>query len=631
MAENRADIIEQANALAVELTDDEPPKANGHAHDANFDTRQPSAPELTFPEIEDRPKWRVYDEPPTDLDGKTKRPGVYQHTIKTNNKGEVIGIVDLWLCAPLHVDARTADDVDNNHGLLLRFRTRSGQWRTWPMALELTAGTLEDIKKALLRMGLQLHSTNRRLLLNYLEHKLPKDAVLCTDRGGWTNTANAFVLGNRSVGPNAQNVVFQSHTPVADPFATNGTIDGWQTRVARPAEPNIILNIAICAAFAGPILEITHNTGAGIHLFGPSSIGKTTAYKCNCSVWGLSTEFGRTWRATSNGLEGIASILNDNVMALDEASECEPHEVDKIVYMLANGTGKARANRIGDARPSKRWRVFILSTGEDSIRAILANGKRRAKAGQAVRLLDIPAARTHGIFDTTFGFGGGRQFADHIKDACNQHYGTAGVHFLEHLTKTPRTTVQARFAAIQNDARFQDSDLQAGRAGGVFALLATAGELASEFGVTGWSKGSATKAAASAFQLWLANRGTGQHETREIVDLLREAVERFGDSRFSKASEYQAPNAPASSVAVPVRDRLGWWIDEPSTGRRIWCFHKTGLQSATNNADHKKVIDALKSAGALRVSRRGRDSCSTRLGDGSKPELFQIYHDVICR
>jgi putative DNA primase/helicase len=65
---------------------------------------------------------------------------------------------------------------------------------------------------------------------------------------------------------------------------------------------------------------------------------------------------------------------------------------DAALYGLANGTGKARAARDGSLCEPKTWRVLTLSTGEVPTGTKLAEDRgRKARAGQLVRMLDIPA------------------------------------------------------------------------------------------------------------------------------------------------------------------------------------------------------------------------------------------------
>ena len=75
-------------------------------------------------------------------------------------------------------------------------------------------------------------------------------------------------------------------------------------------------------------------------------------------------------------------------------------EAAAALYSLSNGGGKVRASRYGSMREPKSWRVMVLSTGELSVAAKLSEDRgRKARAGQMVRMLDIPAERGFGVFD----------------------------------------------------------------------------------------------------------------------------------------------------------------------------------------------------------------------------------------
>jgi len=75
-----------------------------------------------------------------------------------------------------------------------------------------------------------------------------------------------------------------------------------------------------------------------------------------------------------------------------------------------------------------------------------------------------------------------------------------------------------------------------------FALAsrAAAGELATAFDVTGWPDGTATTAARVCLHAWLAERGgAGNFEGDAISARLRQVIERFGESRFTRWGVYR--------------------------------------------------------------------------------------------
>jgi uncharacterized protein (DUF927 family) len=157
------------------------------------------------------------------------------------------------------------------------------------------------------------------------------------------------------------------HTGAIDhAYRKSGMLEEWQEHVARYAISNSRLGLALSTAFAAPLLYPTSSESGGFHFRGGSSTGKTTALIVAGSAWGGGGVRGfiRTWRATSNGLEGVAALHCDALLCLDEMGQVDGREAGAIAYMLANGCGKARANRDGFARPAAEWRLLFLSSGE---------------------------------------------------------------------------------------------------------------------------------------------------------------------------------------------------------------------------------------------------------------------------
>jgi hypothetical protein len=66
-----------------------------------------------------------------------------------------------------------------------------------------------------------------------------------------------------------------------------------------------------------------------------------------------------------------------------------------------------------------KWRTVLLSSGEKTVEAHQVEARRQSRAGQSVRLLDIPISATHGAFDDLHGHESGRHLADTIKTACD--------------------------------------------------------------------------------------------------------------------------------------------------------------------------------------------------------------------
>ena len=434
-------------------------------------------------------------------------------------------------------------------------------------------------------------------------------------RLGWLEDPTgrlAYVLPDRTLGD--AEAVWQGDT--APGTGTAGTLEGWQTDVAARAVGNPLAVLALSAAFAGPLLARVHRQGAGLHLVGDSSTGKSTLLDMASSVWGHPREFGRSWRTTSNGLEAVAAARNDGLLVLDEISECDPREVGAVVYSIGNGTGKTRASRSGGARPVHRWRVVVLSSGERSIAASMAEGNRHQKAGQSARLLDVRCdARAFGVFDALHGLPDGRTLSDTLKTACEDHHGHAGPAFVERLL-TDDQDLGALLATVRDEPGFTGGSELEGRAASMLALIAMAGELECYDGVAPWPEDAAIEAATLAFRLWKEGRAAGRPEDDQILEAVTAFLDRYGDTRFSVLTE---------DSTIPTRERAGWWRDDGmgADAPRTYLFTSDALKEAVVGHDLTRALDALDRAGWIVERDDGKRSKKTKVR-GRSVNLYAI-------
>lgn len=571
-------------------------------------------PADAFPAEDDRPCWRCYDNA-VKRDGKTWRAGVYWHGIKEAKGDDAATLTDTWYCDPLHIEALTASQEDTEHGRLLRYRSATGHWKRWAMPMHMLAGDGTEVLGVLLGEGLVLDRSRKAGVLDYINTRRPRQRLKAASTTGWHGAA--FVLPDEVIG--ADDIWYQATERTA-PYGTAGTMDGWRDAVAARAVGNPLLVLGLSAAFAGVLLERLNIDGAGLHLFGDSSTGKTSILAASISVWG-GPAFRRTWRVTSNGLEGAARMHTGTMLALDEVGECSPKDLYESAYALCNGHGKTRSNIRGEARQVARWRVFVLSTGEVTITSRMAAGGFEAKAGQGLRLLDVPVTGTYGAWDDLHGFASGAGLSDAIRDGAAQHYGHAGRAFVLALIEALAQDgdLSGRLAMLVG--RFRAAGGQETRAARIFALCALAGELATQAGIVPWKPGQAARAALYCFGLWRDHRGTDGHNAEDaaILRAVADFIDRHGDSRFSGLDDHDAPM---------IRDRAGYWKD----GRddRLYLFTPGGLKDATKGYDMRRVTQALDAAGALvQKDGTGKSSVSTTAPSGDKVRLYYIGANAV--
>lgn len=556
------------------------------------------------PSLSECPCWRVY------VDwwksgSANRRPGVYYHGL--HETAEERSRIDEWVCGPLLIEATTYDRRGESFGRLLRFRDSTNRWHEWNMPMLMLKGDCADLRGELLYMGLEIDPKHRPRLPHYLTHRAPKRRVLAALSLGWHD--GSFILPDEVIGDG--DIRFQSESASPPDFEQRGTLEDWRREVSERASDNDILTLAISAAFAGPILDLAHVEHAGVHFYGDSSAGKTTAVQAAVSVWG-GRALLRTWRATANGLEAVAAESNDSLLALDEIGQAPGREIGSIIYQLANGQGKARANVKGGARRRASWRTVVLSSGERTIESYMQSEGARYHAGQDVRLVNVPAGqRKHGVFDDLHGADDGRAFADALKTATKKHHGTAGPAFVRWLIEQQDPDIGAAVEAIVG--RMEPQSGQESRVAGQLALIATAGELATQAGITGWSRGSASLSAITAFSVWRSDRGQGSAEDQQILDAVRSFIERHGDSRFSER------NGESRHI---VRDRSGYTEADPAGGM-IYLFLSSGLREAIAGHDLSRALSALNQAGWLKPSANGKHMVQKKV-EGRNTSVYAI-------
>lgn len=525
------------------------------------------------------------------------------------NDNEVKG--DL-VCSPITIDAVTCDTSESNFGLLLTITNPLGRLRKWAMPMELLSGSGEPARAVLLSLGVRIHKD--KLLKAYLSKATPSKKIRCTPHLGWFE--NVFVLPDCIYGTHKQHeIVFQSANEPIGIYTPNGSLEDWRSGIAAFAVGNPLLTTAICCAFSGALIEPCHAESGGLHFYGDSSTGKTTLVQAACSVWG-GPNYMRSWRATSNGIEGAAAMSNSTLLALDEISECNPKEVGNIIYSLANGQGKQRALKTGDARAIARWKTAVISSGEITTSATIELAGEHTKAGQAVRVIDIPAQRSYGAWDNLHQFPSGSAFSEHLKSQSAVNYGVAGREFLTHLVKDKKS-LSDRLQRLTSFPVFNPENAtgQVKRVARRFALLALAGELATHYEVTGWERGYATKVMAGMFQSWLASVGNVPLEKQQIIQKVRNFIERYGNSRFSSKD-----GSPTDRF---ITDRAGWW-EQSKDNERVYLFHSVGLRAAIEGHDFKRAIRALIDAGILTLretDQRGGDRIRI---DGQQHRVYPI-------
>lgn len=495
-----------------------------------------------------------------------------------------------WFCARLEVLAMVRDPDNHGWGLLLHFLDHDGKPHREIIPARDFRGEGMEVAERLLDRGLAMAPKARPLLLEYLQTSKVEKRARITPRTGWHGDG-VFVLPESAYGAKDEEWIFQSDSPAANNFRQKGTIDGWRDGVGRLCSGNSRLLFAVSLAFASPLLHLAGAESGGFHYRSNSSDGKTSALRVAASVCG-GPDYMQRWRATDNGLEALAMQHCDAPLLLDELAQLDPKAAGEVAYMLANGSGKVRAARTGGARDRASWRLLFLSAGEIGLAQHMAEAGKTPRAGQELRLAEIPAdaGEGFGVFETLHDYAGGSDFAKALDQATRQNFGVAFPAFLERLTSNLEgvaDTLKEAQKVFEKRALGEDASGQARRVASRFAVVGAAGELATNWGITGWEAGEAIDAASKCFKAWIAGRGgEGLQEERAILSQVREFLRRYAESAFT---DWERPAVSDNHAAVRS-DRAGYRkCQEDSDEIEFFIFVEVFKSRVCKGFDHAAV------------------------------------------
>ena len=159
-----------------------------------------------------------------------------------------------------------------------------------------------------------------------------------------------------------------------------------------------------------------------------------------------------------------------------------------------------------------------------------------------------------------------------------------------------------------------------------FALVAVAGELATQAGITGWQQGRSFDAVGQCFNTWLGTLGNGENiEETKILEHFKAFFEAHGTSRFESLTVIRQPDGEV--IRPRIHNRVGYY----DADERIYLVSSTMFKQemciGISEANAKKV---LKANGWLECEDgRYTKRVSSNLPDGTRPTLMHFRVDAI--
>lgn len=244
-------------------------------------------------------------------------------------------------------------------------------------------------------------------------------------------------------------------------------------------------------------------------------------------------------------------------------------------------------------------------------------------------MIQIPSdTGKYGVFEELHGFAGGKALAEHLEQAVTACHGAPFREWLRCLTADlPGMTHKAK-ALLKEYTRLltpENAGNQVGRAVTRFALVAMAGELATEAGITGWAQGEALNAAKSCLAAWMYDRGhTANQEDAAALEQVREFMTRNQFSRF--ADWFDTQSRPGNMVGFR-QVKKGDNLEEAVT---TFYVLPSGWKEICKGFDAKKVARLCVAAGYLEVPEdETRTQKNIRLPEIGLKRVYQFNSSVL--
>jgi putative DNA primase/helicase len=492
--------------------------------------------------------------------------GVYR--LKVEKRGESFAQSEQFVCAPLEITHMVRDAKGEGWSRLAVFDDHDGRRRRVLVPDDMLEGDGSALARLLRGNGLFVGDNKGGLLKMYVNRSRPSARARLTARIGWHESVTepgrwSFVQGadlEPITAPGAELWMFSGQGSGGASFKQAGTPEEWRDHVARLAQGNSRLLFALSAGFAGGLCWLHPNVPGGFHWAGGSSLGKSALLYATASLCG-GPAYRKTWMLTATAIESVAAGHCDAPLLLDELKQAgNPRDVAQAAYMLTSGQGKGRGQAAGGLRETASFSLLFQSNGELGLTQFLEEQGEKAYAGQEIRFCELPADAGAGLgcWEELHGLPDGARFSEAVQSNAARYHGTAYPAFIQRVMEH-RDALPAEFEALRQAFEERGLSSKAGgqviRAATRFAAVAFAGEKATEWGITGWQQGEATRAAMQMLKAWVRAYGGEQNrEPRKMVAQVQawvqaNSVGRLEDMRRPCVGDTHAPR---------VMNRAGW-------------------------------------------------------------------------
>jgi hypothetical protein len=155
-----------------------------------------------------------------------------------------------------------------------------------------------------------------------------------------------------------------SDDAVRQKYIPTGRIEPWRAHVdlLRQNGGSIDLHIAVAAAFAAPLVDLTPVRGLVVNLHSPETgSGKTTALEAAQAVWGHPHKGALTVDDTENAVANHMGIVRNLPVIWDEVRTADNGErLSQLIFRVSQGKERARLNSTSERQRGGSWSTTVL-------------------------------------------------------------------------------------------------------------------------------------------------------------------------------------------------------------------------------------------------------------------------------
>ena len=324
---------------------------------------------------------------------------------------------------PITITRRIVNIDTGEEKLELAYTKGDKKWRRRIFSKSVTSNSRKIVELA--ECGIAVTSETAKYLVNYLFQLENLNLDIIPEI---QSISRLGMIKDVGFSPYVDGIVFDGDNAFKNAYTaigSKGKYDDWIHLMQGLRGTNVELRILLAASFASVLVSPLNINPFFVHIWsGESGSGKTVALMVAASVWGdphwQGQAYIQTFNATQVGLERSAAFFNHLPYMIDELQLLkDSHGRNKfdIVYLLSEGRGRTRGNKLGGIDQTPTWANCIITTGETPLTT------DNSGAGAINRVISIECSPEHPIITD----------GNTLVGLLYKHYGFAGKEFIDRL------------------------------------------------------------------------------------------------------------------------------------------------------------------------------------------------------